>query len=476
MTKLHLNHLIPNWQTLLDESQELQSAAALVSLLEANGFEAYIVGGAVRDMLLGRPVKDVDIVTNARPEQILALEDLQQASFKDTAQAYAVTRVHFHGKMFEVATFRRDINAHQGRKATEVAYATLSEDLQRRDFTINAIALRAGTNEIVDEVGGLADLEAKYICFIGDPARRIQEDTLRIIRAVRFKAVLGFQYEAATYEALQRAVAEGKGEAIARDRLRMELTSMLVSPARRAAIIELDKLGILERILPEITAGKGVEQPRRYHAEGDVWQHQLETMNMLPPHPSAQLAWAALLHDIGKAKTRQGEGEAATFHEHYSVGAEMARALLKRLHFSKKDVEAIVWMIDHHMNIDDLPNMRRSKQLEMLGHPAFADLLALHKADAAASWPGRKRTQPVFFPQLEALWHDYQTIPYEQRQPSLKHDVGIDGRWLQQEWGPIAGQRLGRILADLKEWYHDTGITDIEAYRRKVDELMQQYK
>lgn len=475
--------VVPVWFGAVD-SHDFEVAKVAAEVLNRHRYEAYIIGGAVRDLRLGLKPKDFDLVTNATPEQIQEIGDFAKSTYKDTAQAFGVTRVKFHWRgrdyELEVATFRRDVDPHLGRRATKVEYATLEEDVKRRDFTVNALALNPATNEIIDYVGGIDDLKARKIRFIGNPESRIKEDPLRIMRAIRFKNQLGFMYDEQTADAIMKAVEHGAVETIATDRLRDELTRLLVHPTRRRALMDLDTFGILDRVLPEVTAGKTVIQQPQYHAEGTVWKHELLILDYLPEHPSRRLAWAALLHDIGKVKTAHssdGKPEHLTFNEHYSVGAEMARDILKRLNFSKRDIADITWMIHYHMAIDELPNMRPSRQRQMLGHLAFEDLLELHRADAAASWrPNEPHGQKPPFKEIERIWHQYKSTPPEQRQPSLKRDLGIDGNWLIKYFGEefnLTGQLIGRVLSELEEFYQDTGEKNREVYTEKARKLLE---
>jgi len=463
-------------------SHDYESAIRAATIINHRGFEAYIVGGAVRDLLLGRQPKDFDLVTNATPEQIMDMPEFKESSYKDTAQAFGVTRVSFPNNdvesELEIATFRKDIEAHLGRKATKVEFADLESDVLRRDFTINALALDISTNQVIDYVGGIDDLNNGCLRFIGQPEQRIKEDPLRLMRAIRFKNQLNFSYHPQTVRAIKIAVEAGYVEKIATDRLCAELTDLLTHSSRCNALRDLDEFGILGRILPEIVAGKGIEQPRQYHAEGDVWQHQLLIMSYLPEGPSKRLVWAALLHDIGKAPTRSFSGGRLRFNRHHAVGAEMAKAVLQRLNFSNRDSKDICWMIYNHMSINDLPQMRPSLQQSMFGNPAFEDLLELHRADAASSWrPNRSRVIKPKFREIERLWHLYQLKKPERQQPSLKRDLGIDGHWLirkfQKEFSELNGPIIGKILDELNDWYRDEGVKDRKAYTKKARLLIE---
>lgn len=461
---------------------EYQTARLIARVLSETGFEAYIIGGAVRDLLLNRHPKDFDIATNATPEQIQKVPQLEKSTYKDTAQAYGVTRVRINTHTLEVATFRKDIEAHKGRKHTKVEFAQLEDDLARRDFTINALALNPLTNQVIDYEGGLDDMQNKTIRFIGNPSKRIKEDPLRILRAIRLRNNLDFAYAPQTIEAIRLAVKSGAHQAIAVDRLRQELTLMLIHPSRRQALEDLDYFGLLESVLPEVTAGKLTQQPEQFHAEGDVWTHQLLVMEALPTDPSRQLAWAALLHDIGKAKTQtlpSTREDRIRFNRHYEVSAVMTREILKRLRFSKQDIEQISWIVYHHINIDDLPKMRTSRQKAMLGHPAFADLLELHRADAAASWHGGKPHPRPRFDEIAAIWRQYLAHPPAKRHPSLKKDLGIDGQWLLKKFGRelnlTQGPVIGEVLKDLEGIYLDEGVKEMSFYGKRARELIKNY-
>ncbi len=459
-----------------------QTALMAARALHESGFEAYIIGGAVRDLLLDRQPKDFDMATNATPDQVQSIPKLKKSVYKDTAQAYGVTRVKINSHAIEIATFRKDIEAHKGRKQTKVEFAQLEDDLARRDFTVNTLALDLLTGQVIDYEGGLDDLQNKIICFVGDPLVRIHEDPLRVLRAIRFRNLLGFNYDPDTYEAIITAVKSGVIETIAIDRLRDELSLMLIHRSRRASLEDLDGFGVLERVLPEVTGGKGVEQPPEFHAEGDVWAHQLLVMENLPAKPSHQLAWAALLHDIGKAKTQtlpKTKGDRIRFNRHYEVSADMARGILNRLRFSNRDVELITWTIYHHINIDDLPQMRISHQKAMLGHPAFADLLKLHKADAVASWHDGKSHPAPQFSEIEDIWRQYLEHPPEKRHPSLKKDLGIDGNWLLKKFGKelnlAQGPIVGEVLKNLEEIYLDKGVKELSFYQKRAKELIKSH-
>lgn len=468
----------------MQEWFQLTAARFVAASLNEAGYEAYIIGGAVRDMLLGITPKDFDVVTNATPDEIEGIHDFRQSRYTDTSQAFGVTRVRVpvptdnqeHEVEIEITTYRRDVEAHLGRRQTKVAFAHLEDDLWRRDFTINALALDPDTNQLIDLVGGLEDIEQRTIRFIGDPPTRIQEDPLRVLRGIRLKNQLDFHYDSATYEALREAVENDAVADIAPDRIRFELTRMLTHHQRSAALSDLDELGVLDILLPEVTAQKGIAQPDAIHAEGDAWRHCMLTMEYLPDISSPRLAWAAFLHDTGKATTAesaQTTGDRIRFSHHYSDSADIAHRVLKRLGFGKRFRQDVAWMVYHHLSIDELPHMRPGRARHMMSHPAFADLLELHRADAHAAWSrdetGAIDSGPADFPAIRHMWTDFQRQKHH-RPPSLKHDLGIDGNWLMQRFNIASGPRLGAMLEHLHEMYLDGDIStqaEVEAEIRK---------
>jgi putative nucleotidyltransferase with HDIG domain len=354
--------------------------------LRENGHEAFFVGGGVRDLLLGRAPKDWDIATDARPDRIEAL-------FPKTlplGKAFGIiVVVPPEGAPVEVATYRADAPYADGRRPSAVAFTHAREDALRRDFTVNALLLDPDTGEIRDYVNGRADLAARVIRAIGDPAVRFAEDHLRLLRAVRFAATLGFTIEPATFAAIRQLAP--KIRLISAERIRDELFRLLTeSPQAGAALQLLRDSGLLQEILPEIEALVGVEQPPEFHPEGDVFTHTRLMLDALPEKPSLRLALAVLLHDVGKPPTAQyatlPDGTRRwRFENHASVGAEMARALLERLRAPGDLIDDVCTLIAGHMRLADAPKMRPPKLRRLLGAPTFADDLELHRLDCLSS-------------------------------------------------------------------------------------------
>ncbi len=453
---------------------EWEQAVLAGEIIQSHGYEAVIIGGAVRDLLLGRIPKDFDLATNARQEHIEAMHGFDRSEFHDTAQAYGVTRVRIGVVVMEVASYRKDVDAHLGRAETKVELdASLEDDLARRDFTINALALDPVTWQLMHTGESLDDLDNKIIRFVGDGAERIHEDPLRILRAVRFKNRFGFAYEAQTHLDLKTAVKSGEIDSISGERLQGELTALFkTAGSRRQAIEDLDELGILDVLLPDLVAGKGVEQGPEFHAEGDVWEHQLLIMEALPRDASAELIWATLLHDIGKPhkqKMPDEESDRITFYGHDVTSAELARPILNRLRFSNEQKDKILWLIEHHINISQLPKMKLSNQKKMMNHPAFADLVELHRADGEASWrtlpDGSISKEKPEFPTIIKLWHEHLSQSIEQQYPSVKRDLQLDGKVVCEmipDFTKADGPLVGKIMLELEELYANQQISTRE--------------
>ncbi len=351
--------------------------------LQAAGHTACRVGGCVRDRLLGRPVTDVDVATSATPEQV-------QALFPDTyavGAAFGVVIVHLEAEGVaavdvEVATFRSESGYVDGRHPGQVCFSSPREDASRRDFTVNALFYDPSAERVYDFTGGLSDLRASVVRAIGDPAARFSEDALRLLRAVRFTAGLGFALDPATAAAIP-PLAE-RLRLISAERIFAELTRMLLGRNPDTAFRLLEGLGLLRVCLPEISAMRGVAQPAQYHPEGDVWEHTLKLLGLMEG-PTETLAWAALLHDVGKPPTFEFRDGRERFPCHAPVGAELARGILERFHASRALCDAVAEVVGAHMMIGDVTEMRPSKIRRILARPTFAEDLELHRLDCLAS-------------------------------------------------------------------------------------------
>jgi poly(A) polymerase len=358
----------------------LQAARAVAARLKAAGHTALFAGGAVRDRLLGRTPTDVDVATDATPDRVRALFERTGA----VGERFGVVVVSDPDPdaPVEVATFRAEEAYTDGRRPDAVRFATLAEDALRRDFTINALYEDPVTGEVIDRVGGRADLDARLIRAVGDPAVRFREDHLRLLRAVRFAAELGFGLEEATLRAVTDAAP--LVSRVATERAFAELTRLIVAAYRRRGLELLRETGLLRELLPEVAALEGVEQPPAYHPEGDCWAHQLLVMERLGPRPGPELAWGALLHDIGKPPTFR-VAERIRFDGHARVGAAMADHLLARLRAPRPLREVAVELVRDHLRFIDVQRMREATLKRFLRRETAELHLALHRADCLGS-------------------------------------------------------------------------------------------
>ncbi|MCX5836950.1 MAG: CCA tRNA nucleotidyltransferase [Deltaproteobacteria bacterium] len=358
------------------------AAAEIVRRLREAGHEAFWVGGCVRDFLRGEAPEDYDIVTSARPEEVRGLFDRTIP----VGERFGICLVVEGGAPYEVATFRKEADYDDGRHPSLLAFATAEEDVRRRDFTINGLLMDPETGRIIDRVEGLRDIERRLIRTIGDPEERFTEDHLRMLRAVRFSATLGFEIEPMTFAAIRRRAADIRR--ISAERVRDELSRLLMGGAARRGLELLLESGLLNEILPEIQALQGVGQPPVFHPEGDVWEHTLRMVALLPrPDGKAdlRLAWAVLLHDVGKAVTRSEDATGTHFFGHVQRGEEIAAAILRRLRFSREEMETILALVRGHMLFMNVREMRPNRLKRLLRTADFALHLELHRIDCLGS-------------------------------------------------------------------------------------------
>ncbi len=370
-------------------------ATSIVQTLRHNGFQAYLVGGCVRDLLLGRDPKDYDVATNATPTQVMGIfpetyaVGAQFGVVLVPAPETDATRenpqdVSSQSHAVEVATFRSDIGYSDGRHPDEVRFSSdPREDVARRDFTINGMLLDPVSGEVLDFVGGRKDLKAGIIRTIGDPEQRFGEDKLRMLRAVRFAARFEYAIDPATFAAMKKLAEQIR--VVSLERVRDELNRMLTEGHARRAFLLLDESGLLKAVLPEISTMKGVAQPAEFHPEGDVFVHTLLLLDNLPSPCPLTLAWGALLHDVGKPPTFRVAPDRIRFDSHVEVGVKMAEEICRRLRFSNDETEQILALVDNHMRFGHVTRMKESTLKKFLRMPAFDQHLALHRADCLAS-------------------------------------------------------------------------------------------
>lgn len=384
-------------------------------------------------MLLEIKPKDFDIATSAKPADIKKL-------LKNTipvGEQFGVIIAEKNGHHFEVATFRSDSGYSDGRRPDAVLFTNAEEDARRRDFTINALFYDPLEDKIFDYVEGRKDLKNELVRFIGDPHERILEDHLRIIRAIRFKNVFGFQYHPDTYAALKKhAKLAGK---VSGERIRDELNKMIMHESFPRALEDMEDTGVLAEILPEIHAMKGVAQPPEFHTEGDVWDHALRSFKALKPEAGPLLRWAVLLHDVGKPDTFKIK-ERIRFDGHSERSAELAGEILRRLRFATKDIEIIQWLVGHHMMVYNVLEMPVGRRRHWFLKPWYLELLELNRCDAAGTIPSDLATHDKV---LELYRADMKELPSEPARLLTGEDV-------MKLLGLPAGAKVGEILEELR--------------------------
>ena len=409
-----------------------ERAREIVARLQKAGHVAYFAGGCVRDRLLGVEAKDYDVATDARPEQV---QKLFPRVTDVTGKSFGVVRVLHDEESFEVATFREDGPYKDGRRPESVRFVTAEEDARRRDFTINGLFFDPIAGQLIDYVGGEADLRAKIVRAIGDPRERFAEDQLRLLRAIRFAARLVFTIEPATWAAICAGAASIK--TISAERIRDELNKIFSADKPELGLDLLDQSGLLREVLPDIAALHGVEQPPNYHPEGDVYQHVRLMLSKIEK-PDLDLALGVLLHDVGKKPTSKvDENGRIRFNEHESVGARMAEEIMTGLRYDNKTIQTVREMVQHHMQFKDVPHMRPSTLKRMMARPTFPLELELHRIDCSSSHGDLTH--------YEFLKHQLENMsPEEIDPPGL-----INGRDL-LAMGLPPGRVIGNILEAVK--------------------------
>ena len=409
----------------------LQKDLALNSarILREAGHTVYLAGGAVRDQLLGNDPKDYDLATSATPGEVQKLFPKSDA----VGEHFGVIIVKGEGHMIEVATFRTDGSYKDGRRPESVEFSTPEEDAQRRDFTINGLFQDPLSGEVIDFVGGRADLEAGILRAIGEPRKRFEEDALRLMRAVRFAVVTGFEIEPKTLAAVKEcAPLLGK---ISPERIRDEFSRIIVSKNRKRGIELLAETGLAKEFLPELLDLQGCEQPPQWHPEGDVFVHTCIALDLLES-PTLELALSVLLHDIGKPATQTWDdvAERFRFNGHDNVGATMAEAILRRLRYSNQVVDHVSFMVSRHMKFMHVQDMRTAKLKRFMAAETFPLELELHRVDCDSSNGFRDN-----FDFLHAKREEFAQAP-------LIPEPLLNGRDLITEFALPSGPKMGEIL------------------------------
>lgn len=408
---------------MLPKTPQFEAALEIIRTLRAAGYEAYLAGGCVRDLLLGREPQDYDVATSATPDVVLGMFPRTFAVGAHFGVVLVASEMDGGCKegsveercVTEVATFRSDGIYSDGRHPDQVQYTkTAAEDVQRRDFTINGLLLdplREAEDlrkSVLDYVGGLDDLDAGVIRAIGRPEKRFEEDQLRLLRAVRFAARFGFGIERATFASIRKLAA--RIHAVSRERIREELTKMLTEGRARRAFELLDESDLLVQVLPEISKMKGVEQPPQFHPEGDVWIHTLMLLEQLEPGCSMTLAWGALLHDVGKPPTFRVAPDRIRFDGHVDIGVAVAADICRLFRFSNDETRQILALVENHMRFADAPRMKASTLKRFFRLENFPEHLAMHRMDCMAA----HRNLEIY----DYVRERYESLPQEEVRPA----------------------------------------------------------
>ena len=433
--------------------------------LERAGFEAYVVGGCVRDLLLGMEPKDWDVATNAKPEEVQGIfpDSIYENEFGTVG--IKIRNQDAEGKeiveVVEATTYRVESKYSDKRHPDEVKFAkTLEEDLSRRDFTINALAIKIKKKEIgskktekieevdakfelIDLFSGQKDLENKLIRAVGDANERFDEDALRMMRAIRFSVTLGFAIEEKTFQAIQKKAQNL--QYISPERIRDEFVKIILSPVPAKGIELMQETGILKIILPEIEEGIGVMQSRHhyYGPYNTVYKHLVASLEKCPSE-KLEVRLAALLHDVGKPKVKQGKGENATFYNHEYVGERMAKNILERLRFSRRVIDKVMLLVRNHMfyyNVYEVGESGVRRVVQKIGLENMGDLIDVRIADRLGS--GVPKAVPY------KLRHFQFMVEKVSRDPLSVKQLKINGNDLMKALKVSPGPKIGAILTVL---------------------------
>jgi poly(A) polymerase len=441
---------------------EKQFAIDVVRRLHEAGYQALWAGGCVRDELLGLVPGDYDIATSARPEEVRRL-------FRRTVavgQSFGVIEVlgprsNPEPLKVQVATFRADVSYSDGRHPDAVVFSSAREDALRRDFTINGMFFDPLRGELLDYVGGQEDLRRSILRAIGDPVVRFTEDKLRLLRAVRFATRFQLTIDPSTAAAI-RSMAE-QIAVVSAERIAEELRRLLVHPQRARGVRLLDELGLVKPILPELLPMKGLPQGPPDAPTGDLWAHVLRVLELLGPEPSFPLAFAALLHDVGKPRTVGRTPDRYTFYYHEHVGCRMAGDIGERLKLSRAESDRIQWLVEKHQILCDVRSMRTSTLKPLLAHPAIRELLDLHRADALASGRSVEHVDYCEFLLREWTPEDLNPPPFVTGHDLTRH-------------GLKPGPQFKRLLEAVREAQLEGTVTTKKQALELVDRLLAEEK
>lgn len=451
-----------------DLTDEESASFGIVKTLQEAGFETYIAGGAVRDLILGVETHDIDIATAAKPDEIKKIFPTAE----DRGKSFGVMAIKTDDHEFEVATFREDIGVADHRHPEKIKFTSSLRDAQRRDFTINGMFYNPVTAEIIDYIDGLRDIKRKLIRFIGNPDDRLDEDYLRMLRAVRFSVRFGFEIENESLIAIKNVV--GSINEISVERIREEVGKMLLSDKRVEAIELMDKIGLLDEILPELKIMKNVPQPREFHAEGDVWTHVMLALVNIGQTNSEELVWCVLLHDIAKPETIGYRAEknktSITFFDHDVQSAEKAEEILTRFRFSAHFIKNVCWAIKQHMRIvHAFTGMSERKQKKLFVDQNIELLLDLTKADLSASLRPTHVPDMKMYEDALALRAKFEAETSEEEMNQVKKFDLVTGEDIMNTLKIEASPRVGEIKDKLEQAYLDGKINTREEALKEME-------
>ncbi|MBT3834820.1 CCA tRNA nucleotidyltransferase [Candidatus Peribacteria bacterium] len=430
---------MPLSQEIIDRTLATPQGTAayhIVEKLTDEGHEAWWVGGCVRDMLIDEIPEDIDIATSALPDEIKKLFEKHDAA----SESYGSILVASGGDVFELTTFREDSAASDGRHPENVIFTKEKEkDAARRDVTINALYYHPISGELFDPFEGEKDLNERLIRIIGDAEKRIEEDNLRLLRVIRFKAYIEGQYHPDTFKALHK---KSKSiEKLSGTRRFKEIEKILLGPHPEIALEDLWETDILEYLLPEVHACKGVAQPAHLHPEGDVWNHVMRILSSFTEDHEKDVRWAALFHDTGKPKTFSIDADRIHFNDHASVGADVTKEALDRLQFTSSRRDKIAWLVKHHMMMAAFSEMDDKRKAHWYYHPWFLELLQLF-------WLDMIGTQDYKTDLYDKIIEDYNK--FLDAHPRPKKPL-ISGDEIMDLMDIEPGEKVGEILEMLHE-------------------------
>jgi tRNA nucleotidyltransferase (CCA-adding enzyme) len=451
----------------IDHKKIPEEIIKIAEAFKESGFDIYLVGGCVRDLLLNIEPKDWDFTTNANPEQI---QELFEDSFYENnfGTVGIKTRSEIESlKVVEVTPYRREFGYSDNRRPDKIEFSdSLEEDLKRRDFTINAIAYDPILKDIKDIYKGQEDLDNKVIRTVGDPDERFREDALRIIRALRFSSQLNFSIEQRTFESIMKNKDLLKD--ISRERVGDEFSKLIMTDNPIVALGIAEKLNVLGFISPNLEKMVGVSQNKQAH-KYDVWEHCLRSLQHAADKKySLEIRLAALFHDIGKPDTKREERGKTTFYNHEIVGANITRETLQDLRFSRETVKKVVLLVKSHMFFTDTDQITLSavrRLLAKVGKENIWDLINLRICDRIGT--GRPKEEPYRLRKFQSM------IEEVMRDPITTSMLKIDGNELIKTFHVQPGPKIGQILSILLEDVLENPENNTETFLvKRVEELL----